>query len=336
MEKDSNNNNLLLDQITLTKNEYSSLISFIIEKYKISKDEITSAQVKKYSREIQLKKLAEYQKIILTLQETLRAIETYSNELSKEIKYLTEIEIEVAKLKLQMRKYYDTIGMRQYWDSLKTEQKPIILTNEQLATFVKTRFYQKNGRNLILDKPYLQKIFNTLVMYFNNDPEFENISPRYKLSKGIIIFGKYGAGKSSLMSAFSVNPKQSYTVMSCEKIAQIYKGEKDEATSIVERYSNMIKVPFNTNVFKQTELALCLDDVVRETDVFKYANQTNPISYILKQRYINLPKNATHITTNFNDTEIGERYGEDVRNRLPEMFNLITFPDDALNFRLII
>jgi hypothetical protein len=42
----------------------------------------------------------------------------------------------------------------------------------------------------------------------------------------------------------------------------------------------------------------------------------------------------THLTTNLNSGEIEKQYGLRVRSRLREMFNLVAFPEDAVDDNL--
>jgi len=45
-------------------------------------------------------------------------------------------------------------------------------------------------------------------------------------------------------------------------------------------------------------------------------------------------KLITHLTTNLNSSEIEQIYGDRVRSRMREMFNLVSFSNDAKDKRL--
>ncbi len=52
-----------------------------------------------------------------------------------------------------------------------------------------------------------------------------------------------------------------------------------------------------------------------------------------KEPVLSLTKGKTHITTNLNAEELEERYGNRVRSRLREMFNLISFDSSTTDKR---
>ena len=56
--------------------------------------------------------------------------------------------------------------------------------------------------NFYLDNELL-KLYSKLALYFFNDRRFEEISPNYKLSKGLLVRGNVGVGKTICLMAFS-------------------------------------------------------------------------------------------------------------------------------------
>lgn len=44
-----------------------------------------------------------------------------------------------------------------------------------------------------------KNIYSMVLMYFNEDPRFEQISPSYTLKKGLLIRGNVGVGKTMMM-----------------------------------------------------------------------------------------------------------------------------------------
>ena len=71
----------------------------------------------------------------------------------------------------------------------------------------------------------------------------------------------------------------------------------------------------------------CFDDLGTEGSLKYYGNECNVMAEILLTRYdlFVSQKIKTHITTNLSATEIEGFYGNRVRSRLREMFNLIAF-----------
>jgi DNA replication protein DnaC len=54
---------------------------------------------------------------------------------------------------------------------------------------------------------------------------------------------------------------------------------------------------------------------------------------VLTQRYKNGLFTSTHVTTNLSAEQIKELYGVRVADRMREMFNLISFPENAKSRR---
>lgn len=71
----------------------------------------------------------------------------------------------------------------------------------------------------------------------------------------------------------------------------------------------------------------CFDDLGAEQSLKYYGNECNVMGEILLSRYEYFVSHdmTTHITTNLSASEIEELYGNRVRSRMREMFNLILF-----------
>lgn len=134
------------------------------------------------------------------------------------------------------------------------------------------------------------------------------------LTKGILLTGPVGCGKTSLMTLLPafMYPFQKYPVKNTREIAAEFHKEGFEA---IQKYGSRHK-------------PLCLDDLGVEHNIKHFGNECNTIGEILLERY-NLHVNhgvITHATTNLNADELEEIYGIRVRSRLRSMFNLISFP----------
>lgn len=168
------------------------------------------------------------------------------------------------------------------------------------------------GQSFTLHKQDL-KIIYRLVLYIIRDEE--NCQQRnIDLNKGILLLGPVGCGKTSLMTLIQelAFPEFRYRVKPTRDIA--FEFQK-EGYDIIHRYG-------------KSKHTICLDDLGVERNIKFYGNECNTIGEILLHRYDLLIHSGTitHATTNLNAEELEQMYGNRVRSRLREMFNLISFP----------
>lgn len=79
----------------------------------------------------------------------------------------------------------------------------------------------------------------------------------------------------------------------------------------------------------------CFDDLGAEKQIKHFGNDCNVMAEILISRYEQFIENnsITHITTNLSASELENYYGNRVRSRLRNMFNLIAFDREAKDKR---
>lgn len=254
---------------------------------------------------------------------------------------LTPEEEQEALRKAREEKHYAE-ETRKYWEE-KVIKEPEIksYTTKQLKWKLKG---SKNsfGKPFVIDD-HNKFIAGMLCQYFACDPEFEKqkdvAGNNYSLTKGIALLGNVGVGKTYLMAFFFQNQNQSYTMANCRKIEGLWidqMSNKDKPTkNVIEYYSTAIPTAINTNPFGASALGTCFDDLGTETSPSKsYGEEKNVLGEILMNRYESgLPFNYTHITTNLSAHDIGIKYGVRVRDRFREMFNMITFDNEAKSRR---
>ena len=160
-----------------------------------------------------------------------------------------------------------------------------------------------------------------LCSYFIRDKEN---CQKFKIDvdKGILLSGPVGCGKTSLMKLLHhlVPLQRPYEMIPCRNVTFSFNhlGYKT-----IEDYGN-------TKFF-------CFDDLGVEPPGRFYGKDCNVMGEVLLSRYElylqTKHKIKTHATTNLNAEELEERYGNRVRSRMRELFNLVAFDDKAKDKR---
>ena len=181
-------------------------------------------------------------------------------------------------------------------------------------------FFEKRGKELYGGKFRIHSedygIIFKLIVYFLNDKENAE-KLELDLQKGIILTGPIGCGKTSLMTLMRLvpSPERNYVIRSCRDISFEFIQEGYE---VIWRYS---KLSFNSSHPK----IYCFDDLGAEQSLKYYGNECNVMGEILLSRYDLFISQSmiTHITTNLSASEIEKSFGNRVRSRMREMFNLL-------------
>ena len=208
------------------------------------------------------------------------------------------------------------------------------LTETQWS-FSQTKDYMKYRASdiflgeFILDEEN-EALFNMLCYYFSNDPLFIISANVFKiknpsLSKGIMLAGNFGTGKTWLMKLFSKNQRQVFHIRNAKTIANVFEKDGEEVS---KEFENKIKNPSNdSNSFFHQYAGLCIDDIGTEDVKNHYGNKKNVIGDLIETRY---SKGNTgvflHATSNLSGQQLKDFYGERVTSRVREIFNLIEVP----------
>lgn len=144
------------------------------------------------------------------------------------------------------------------------------------------------------------------------------------LSKGILLLGPIGCGKTSLMKLLASQSAddRKYIIKPAREISMEF---SKQGYDVINKYSRT----------SRSHVPICFDDLGVEPPMRYFGDPINVLGEILLSRYelfIN-KKILTHGTTNLNAQELEQRYGNRVRSRLREMFNLIAFPKEARDKR---
>ncbi|GGK19044.1 ATPase [Yeosuana aromativorans] len=188
--------------------------------------------------------------------------------------------------------------------------------NQILYDFDKMLIYLNAKGKLLFGKKFKifeedrEILFKLCNYYIKDDVNCKKLG--IDIHKGILLSGPVGCGKTSLMKLLRhvVPHHKPYEVIPSRNIAFAF---NNIGYKIIEDYGD--------------KKYYCFDDLGIEPTGRHFGKDCNVLGEILLSRYdLFLSHNIkTHATTNLNAQELGERYGNRVRSRMRELFNLIAF-----------
>ena len=194
------------------------------------------------------------------------------------------------------------------------------LTYPEIITWLETKGQELYGNHFkIIEEDY--PIIYKLIAYFLKD-EQACFQFDINLNKGILMSGPIGCGKTSLMNLMKyLTPTEyKFTVKPCRDISFEFIKNGYE---VIHRYSRGKLDQLDPKIY-------CFDDLGLENNLKYYGNECNIMAEILLSRYdLYISRSIqTHITTNLSASEIENLYGNRVRSRMRELFNLIAFDNN--------
>jgi energy-coupling factor transporter ATP-binding protein EcfA2 len=169
-------------------------------------------------------------------------------------------------------------------------------------------------------------IIYKLIIYMIKDQKIAD-KLQIKLDKGILLSGPIGCGKTSIMQLLKPfsNHYTDYKIKTCREISFEFAKHGYEALNpYTHKSNNQIRLP-----------GFCFDDLGAEQQIKHFGNDCNVMAEILITRYEHYIENKsiTHITTNLSATEIEKLYGNRLRSRMRNMFNVISFESNSKDKR---
>jgi len=201
------------------------------------------------------------------------------------------------------------------WNKKKPE---LVLTNE-----IVWKLFKKHKPNDFILDVRNEKTIYTILRYFlknENFNEFEQVKNQPCLNKGLLVYGDYGVGKTQLFSILNEMGRE-----------LLHYGCKDfwftmiSAGSFVENYMRSTQNKESNFVLSNYYKGkLYIDDLGKEKKAF---NRDEILEELLFER--NRIGGKTFVTTNLTPIEISEKYGPRIGDRLPEMFNIISWHGES-------
>ena len=188
---------------------------------------------------------------------------------------------------------------------------------QEIIQWLETKGIELYGIHFtILETDY--QIIYKLLAYFLKD-ESTCFQFGIDMSKGILLSGPIGSGKTSLMNLmkYLTPTEHKFILKPCRDISFEFIQDGYE---VIHKYSKGKLYQSNPRIY-------CFDDLGTENNLKYFGNECNVIAEIILSRYdiFTTKKIQTHITTNLSASEIETHYGNRVRSRLRQMVNLIAF-----------
>jgi len=196
---------------------------------------------------------------------------------------------------------------------------------QEITTWIEKKgieLYGNHFKILETDYPILYK----LIAYFLKD-EPTCFQYNINLNKGILLSGPIGCGKTSIMNIlkYLTPTEHKFFVKPCRDISFEF---IQDGYQIIHKYSK-------GKLYEFEPKTICFDDLGTESNLKYYGNECNVMAEILLSRYdVYIAKRIqTHITTNLSASEIETQYGNRVRSRMRELFNLIAYDNNSKDKR---
>ncbi|CAM4279198.1 hypothetical protein [Gillisia limnaea] len=179
------------------------------------------------------------------------------------------------------------------------------------------RLFRSQAPQFII-KPQNKKIIYSIFRYFLQLPDFNEygvIKNKADLDKGLLVYGDYGVGKSTLFDAIHEVGK---TIVTKTQNTQLWFPRISTIHMLHQYYESQKNPGSNFKLENYYRGKLYLDDLGKEDKAY---NREEIIGKLLFERHHQ--KLKTFVTTNENPSAVAARYGNHIGDRLPEMFNII-------------
>ncbi|WKN44889.1 ATPase [Tunicatimonas pelagia] len=180
---------------------------------------------------------------------------------------------------------------------------------------------------------YNRPVMQALLAYFHQHPS-QCQAMKISRQKGILLLEPVGSGKTTLMQLFAA---RRFRMITAREIARQF---LKEGYPVLDRYGSQSfgrkHTGYAATLCYDQPITYCFDDLGVEQNIKLYGNDCNVMAEVLLDRYDQFVQRGmqTHLTTNLNAEELERLYGDRLRSRMREMFNLVAFSQGAPDRRL--
>lgn len=211
--------------------------------------------------------------------------------------------------------------------------KPLQLSFEEFKTTIIAKWRsivtQEDAKAKFAIDQYCLAELNRLLDYFYGRNLFSELDTR----KGFLVMGPVGCRKTSMMQAFQNNPFASFRIIEAQDMVQAYKDVGDAAF-------NYFHITDKRNKFGHESYEICIDEVGREerSVIAKGTSFASTHINFIEEYIFRLYKSPRrlHLITNATSyDDLVKTYSEAAASRLLKLFNVVIFPDNSPNYRLV-
>ncbi|WP_299527455.1 hypothetical protein [uncultured Lutibacter sp.] len=226
-----------------------------------------------------------------------------------------DIEIPLTESELKSRE----IANGYFSNLTDKDKKPLEKMDLSLLKMLFKETFEYVTRTKLLVNKDNSVIYDIIARYFAKDESFNETKLSLNiadLSKGLLIIGDYGCGKTTMIEtyqriAYKLLPETLlwFNKTSCLTVVSEYETLDSKEQWQKEEFNNKY---YNTKTYY-------FDDFGTEQDASNFGKK-NLMKEIIEERYARGKK--TYLTTNLTLAQIKVKYGDRVFDRLQEMFNI--------------
>lgn len=151
-------------------------------------------------------------------------------------------------------------------------------------------------------------------------------------TKGLLLVGSVGVGKTKAMDIYREILREHGLGFRSISTRHLRREYAQDGGQTIDKYGRNSFGRKAGNLDKTRPVTWCFDDLgLEEQNAKNYGNDSNVMAEILLDRYEHFINHGmkTHATTNLDADNLGKLYGDRMRDRMREMFEVITITGES-------